>query len=166
MAKRNVKTNRDRFNRQKATWDPSEDKSQMSLAQGSSEYKAYTEDLANNDPSKVDDEFHAELEESNVDAREEMFEDTAESIDEGVERRKYRMQQMKRGMIPGIAKAARKAARMTPDKADDRKAAKIRLDREPAIRTIYDDGVPADKEDVDDQFTDGEFLPKWMDKYI
>lgn len=166
MAKRDVSANRDRFNRQKATWDPSEDKGQMSLAQGSEEYEEYIEDKKANDPSRPEDAFHHELEEHNVESRNEMQRRAAENVNETVERRKYRMQEAKRDMIPGIAKAAQEAAKQTPTKADDKRAAAIRLDREPARGAIYNDGVSADKELLDNQFADGEYLPKWMDKYI
>lgn len=160
MAKR---SRRNRFNNVKATWDPSENKGQMSLALGSDEYKAYIEDQQRNSPDRPDDEAHVKMEEFNVRVREYQSEKAVVVRDETIDERKFRRQQANRAMAKQVQKeaiiaasAASAAAALTPDKEDDKRAAQlrkravsIRLDREPVERRIYDDGVTT-PEDMDD----------------
>ncbi len=162
MAKRSRK---DRFNNRKDTWDPSENKGQMSLALGSDEYEAYVEDQRRNAPDRPDDKDHLETEEHNVEIREEMEAETVLDRDETTAMRKFRRQQENRAMAAQVKKdavraaaAASAVAALTPDKADDaraaalrKKASQIRLDREPVIRSVYDDGVTK-PEEMDDAF--------------
>lgn len=162
MAKRN---RRNRFNNAKATWDPSENKGQMSLALGSDEYKAYIEDQQRNSPDRPDDEAHVKMEKFNVRVREHQSEKVVAVRDETTDERKFRRQQANRAIAKQVQKeaiqaaaAASAAAALTPDKEDDKRAAQlrrraagIRLDREPVERRIYDDGV-TNPEDMDDAF--------------
>ena len=152
MAKRNRK---DKFNNTKATWDPAENKSQLSLDPGSAEYQEYIEDQRANSPDRPDDEAHVKMEEFNVRVREHQAQKTLGVRDETTDERKFRGQQARRDMAKqiqkeavGAAAAATAAAALTPGTEDDKKAAElrkrarnIRLDREPVERQIYNDGV-------------------------
>ena len=146
MAKRPMRVKRnlkrlDAYNNQRATQAP-DGKSQLSLDQGSVEYKAYVEDKERNAPAAPADESHEKLETHNVEIRAAMEEEVSdvrgdEALD--IAGGKHHRQRQREGQILELRDAAIKAAYRTPHTLeDDMQARKISSD----TRTVVGRKLP------------------------
>lgn len=113
-----------------------ESKGQISLEQGSEEYKEYVEDIKEQDPMKPDDVDHVELEKHNADlvTKEYDITDNPEALKESTElvggKLKVQNEMMKRAVHGNAVGSARRAAVGTAGRADDIRASEIGVDNE------------------------------------
>ena len=124
---------------QKAKDTHSDDaKSQISLEQGSAEYKEYVEDIQESNPSTAEtDEFHEQLEEHNEDLPEDLQEDFLENNDDAQDltnRRSNNMSQ-KREIHADIIAALAVIAAGTVTRRDDEMLKKLEVENS-AMRDV------------------------------
>ena len=154
MAKRKLKI---RKAVTKSTWD-NDAKEQISLEQGSAEYREYEDDLREVNPFQPDDEFHAKLE-----ARNAVHDDilavkafNTSRIQTDAAHTNERRRMYKETRIAQMKDAVVKAAAVTPGTADDKRAARINEDSAFYESNIeYDNGVSEDG-----------YIPQSLAKYL
>lgn len=136
-----AKKKRRLHNIDKDTWTNTA-KEQPYLMPGTDEYEEYQRDLKFNDPFCPDDEMHAELEESNVQKREDREDHINDIISPVTSRRKYINESQKRAQFGTVKADAIRRAKLTDTFVDDKKANNASIDQLDDI--VYNDGVTSD----------------------
>lgn len=141
----------------KSTWH-NDAKEQISLEQGSAEYKEYEEDLQEVNPFRPDDEFHSKLEERNAEYDDRLAikasEESRTQTDAAHTNERRRM--YKESRIGQMKKAVMDAAAATPGTADDKRAAQIRADS-----AFYESNI-----EYDNGVSEEGYIPQSIAKYL
>lgn len=151
--KRRIKT---QFNNTKQTHQNT-GKEQLSLDQGSAEFREYEEDLEEINPLKPNDKEYEALKKHNSEHDDKMAvkAERASRSEVNADKRSYRLRMNKEGQFGAMKNTVMSEAAKTPDKRDDVIAKRIQEADEIVESLVYDNGVSEEG-----------YVPKAISKYI